>query len=849
MQGLADLPVFEVPHNIRVTPDRPEDPSGPPVDIMLSAEGDVKVDPKKTVVEVKHPDGSITISLGGPLKKPVEDTGHDDNLADVIDDSELGLIADELMRGIAQDEQSRQEWLEDRSDGIKLLGLRLEQPRSGVDTGGSSAPLEGMSTVRHPILLEAVLRFQANARGELLPSDGPVKVRNDNNGLSNARIGHNGGPPLEPNPGLSQDDLAEALEKDMNHYLTTVATEYYPDTDRMLLMVGFGGCGFKKVYHCPIRNRPVSESVDAADLIVSNASTDLQNSTRVTHQSMMKASTLKRMMLLGEYRDIPLVEPGYSERNAVERQIDLTQGVSPQPDPMPKLRERRIYECCCELDIAGLEHKDDKGEPTGLPVPYVVTLDKDTRQVLAVKRNWKEGDPLCLPKKRFVKYPFVPGFGFYDIGLLNILGNATTALTGAWRELLDAGMFANFPGFLFSKMTGRQDTNQFRIPPGGGAPIDTGGMKIGDAVMPLPYKGPDPALIQLIESISSTAQRVGGTAEVQVGEGRQDAPVGTTIALIEQSQKVLDAVHKRIHAAQAEEFQLLKELFKEDPEALFRFNRNPSRPWNAEMVTQALDDTDLVPVADPNTSSHMMRVMKAQALIMMAMAAPPGTFNMVEVYRRALAMINMTNPDELVPPGGVPSATPGAQPDAKAAAALEAVKQREADSQRRAQLDQARLAADTQARMAEIQTGAQAKAADLQVKQAGLQQQAQEAERQRQHEKDIAAANMQAEQAARQQDQALGIAKMHTDAAAAARDQEIDLHAASMAEQAENQRTMAGLGVQKQIADDHNQTQLEIAQEKRESDAERAKMQAEAAKAAAKQRAKQAPSKPSGGKK
>ena len=829
MAGLGDLDAFQVPHNLRLTPEPAPEPAGDDLDILVDAEGDLDLDADSKVLEIKHSDGSITINLGGAKRQP-KDTKFDDNLAESLSEYVMNAIADDLLRGIAQDESSRSEWMEDRAEGIKLLGLRVEKPRSGVDTGGSSAPLEGMSTVRHPALLEAVLRFQANARGELLPSDGPVKVRNDNNGLSNADIagiGHNGGPPMAK-PGLDQDDLAEALEKDMNHYLTSIATEYYPDTDRMLLMVGFGGCGFKKGYHCPIRNRPAIESVDAADLIVSNAATDLTNSTRVTHVVRMKASTLKRMQLLGEYREVDLVEPGYDDRNPVEREVDEVQGVRPQPDPTPALRERTIYECYCELDIEGFEHKDDKGKVTGLPVPYQVVIDKASRTVLAIKRNWKEGDKLCLPRRRFVKYPFVPGFGFYDIGLVHILGNSTAALTAAWREMLDAGMFANFPGFLFAKVAGRQETNQFRVPPGGGVPIDTQGQPISQVVMPLPYKGPDPALIQLADNIAQNAQRVGGTAEVQVGEGRQDAPVGTTIALIEQAQKVLDAVHKRIHAAQAEEFQMLKELFQEDPEALYRANRNPQRKWNAQMVMEALADTDLVPVADPNTSSHMMRVMKAQALVVLSQTAPPGVFDMQEVYRRALAMIAMANPDQLVPIGGVPTGQQR-QTDPKAQAAM---MKAQADAalgqgklqleQQRAQLEQQRAQAEMQLRATEIQAGAQMKAMDTQQKAGALQQQAEEAERQRQHERDIAAANMQAEQAQNSYQHAMEIARVHAESRRA----QDEAGLAQMAEAHETQRAAAALASQQQIAREHNETQLEIAEGKRESDAERARMQA-----------------------
>jgi hypothetical protein len=267
---------------------------------------------------------------------------------------------------------------------------------------------------------------------------------------------------------------------------------------------------------------------------------------------------------------------------------------------------------------------------------------------LSLVRNYDE-DTADLPEARinFVKYTFVPGFGFYDIGLLHILGNTTNAVTAAWRELLDAGMYANFPGFLYAKQSGRQNSNIFRVPPGGGAQIDTGGMPINQAVMPLPYKEPSSALNNLVEQMSQYGQRLGGTSEVAVGEGRQDAPVGTTIALIEQSVKVLNSVHKRMHASQAEEFQLLARCFKENPESFWQRNRKPNMPWDEQQFLAALDDFDIVPQADPNTSSSSQRIMKVAALVQMASHDPSG-FNIPEVRREALNAIGWESPDKFL---------------------------------------------------------------------------------------------------------------------------------------------------------------------------------------------------------
>lgn len=592
------------------------------------------------ILRIDHGDGSITVSLDGKPLVDAERSGPEgwfDNLVDQIDDMELGLIADELLRGVDDDIMSRKEWVEDRAQGMKLLGLKIELP--GIQGSNDGAPVEGMSKVRHPLLQEAVLRFQANARSELLPTDGPVKIRDDANGNTTER-----------------DRMADALERDFNHYLTVTAKEYYPDTDRMLLMLGFGGTSFKKVYFCPLRNRPVSESVDADDLIVNNAATDLSNARRVTHRVYMKPSTVRRLQILGVYRDIELATPQDTSPDSVQEAKAAQQGVSLQ-SMNPDDRDREIYEVYCELDIKGFEHKF-KGKPSGLEIPYRVTIDVSSREILSIVRNYDE-DTKDMPEARttFVKYSFVPGFGFYDIGLLHILGNTTNAVTAAWRELLDAGMYANFPGFLVSDTGSRQNTNIFRIPPGGAAQVKTGGQPIGQAVMPLPYKEPSQALMALVENMASTGMRVGGTSELQVGEGRPDAPVGTTLAMIEQATKILNAVHKRMHAAQAEELRLLRDCFREHPESFWERNRKPTVQWNPDLLLAALNDVELTPQADPNTASHAQRVMKIMALKQLQ-GANPALYDPIAIDRAALQAIGWSNPDQFLKPEEQRNQTP-----------------------------------------------------------------------------------------------------------------------------------------------------------------------------------------------
>jgi len=626
------------PGTLRLVDPTPEQEPLGPATISLPVEGTNVDFSDEGAMRVVHPDGSVTIDFNPDLSRKEPDS--DDfyrNIANEIDEGRLSSIASDLITGIAYDDDSRKEWLATRARGIGLLGLKLEEPRG--DVGTSSAPLEGQSTIRHPLLLEATVRFQATARGELLPATGPVKVRNDANP-----------PPEQLQPPFSQapaeqptyeqlDDLGMALEKDMNHYLTVTATEYVPDTDRMLFYIGFGGDGFKKVYNCPLRRRPVSESVDAEDLIVSNAATDLRNCGRVTHRIKMRPSTLRRMQLRGAYRDVALTRPNPNESlNEVDRKKAEIAGQRPFL-VRPEDADYTVYECYTELDLDEFAPEQFKGK--GLPLPYVIVLEKESRQVLEVRRNWERDDPECLAKQFFVQFPFIRGLGFYGLGLIHILGNVTLTLTAIWREFIDAGMFANFPGVLGTKGAGRQLTNQLRVPPGGVQLMEVPpGMRIQDAFMPLPYKEPGPAFTAFVQHVEEVGQRLGQTAEIQIGEGKQEVPVGTTMALIEQATKVIDSVHNRLHAAQAEEFKLLKERFKEDPEAFWRHNKKPARQWEMDEFIQALDQRELVPVADPNNPTSLHRIAKSVALLTLA-GQYQQLFNAGNVIKRVMRIVGI----------------------------------------------------------------------------------------------------------------------------------------------------------------------------------------------------------------
>ena len=593
-------------------------------------------DPIEVVVEPNHhatelgvevqADGAVVVDLRPPSLQSEGSAkkDHHVNLADEMGTDELNAIAEQLLEGIEADEASRAEKLQQLKTGMDMLGLTVEMPAE------SASGQDAMSKVRHPVLLEAVLRAQATAAAELLPSRGPVKCKNDGNGDDG-------------------DKRAEALEKDFNHYLTTTASEYYPDTRRALFGSSFSGSAFKKVYNCPIRRRPVSETVAEKDVIVSNAATDLANAGRVTHKIDMRPSIMRRMQVAGVYRDVELGQPTSSD-TVVDQKQEQISGVQANRYDRPEDQPYTVYETYCELDLDDYAPKQFKGK--AIPLPYRVTLEKDTRVVLEVTRNWDEDDEQCLPKEFLVKYPFIEAMGLYGLGLLHVLGNSDATMTAAWRLVLDNGMVNNFPGGLIDESVTKQKTNHIQVPVGGLAPVNTGGRPISQVAMAMPGKPLDGMFIQFLNHVEACAKSLGGTADIPVGEGRQDAPVGTTLALIEQATKVMSEVHKGLCAAQAKEFQLLKARFREDPEAFWRHNKHCSMEWDEELFLSALKDCSIVPMADPNTPSHMHRLMKFAALKQLAATNPRMDQDAID--KEALKMMGHDNPDRFFLPPAPP---------------------------------------------------------------------------------------------------------------------------------------------------------------------------------------------------
>jgi hypothetical protein len=615
----------------------------------------------------------------------------DANLAEHVDAFSLAKIASELIQGIDSDLQSRKQWEKITEKAIEFLGLIYEEASGQVSAEGT------ISKVWHTLMLEASIQFWANAQAEFLPADGPVKVRDDNTKPTPQQqqpgIGDNGGPPLDDDqrPFQNRDEKADAFETDFNHYLTTTDKQYYRDFSRMLFSLGPIGTQFRKVYYNPLRRMAVSEWVKAENLIVSNDAVHLATAGRVTERIMMRHADVKRLQWMGHWLDQPLATPNDTP-TAIEQTIGAVEGIRPGPD-LPADYRHTIYECYCDLDLPGFEHtdEDEDGEPTptGLPLPYRVSLDRDSRRILEIRRNWREEDENFDARPRYVMFGLIPGLGFYYLGYAHILGNTERALTALERETIDAGMYAIFPGFIWKKGA-RTNTTQIRPPPGGAVEMDIGmADDIRKVVMPIPYKDLSPNVMALAEKLEENGRKLASILEIPVGEGTANIPVGTIISMIEEGTKVTAAVHKGLHQSRTEELEMLKELIAEDPTLLTRNNKSPARQWQTE---DEFDDIDLVPASDPNTPSHIHRIMRAVALGQLSQLFP-GAMVTPKVIDRILKAIREPNPEELIAPPQQGPAPPSPQV-VSAQARVQTAQIQAASKQAADQLDAQTSAAD-----------------------------------------------------------------------------------------------------------------------------------------------------------
>jgi len=566
----------------------------PPVDVGEGAAAEVTVEEDSILegpdvnIELEE-DGGVVVDFEPHVKR--EGTGDfSENLAEILSDQEMSKIASDLIDEYETNKNGRKDWEEAYSIGLELLGFKYED---------RSEPFRGATGVTHPLLAEAVTQFQAQAFNELLPAGGPVRTE---------IIGK-----ITP----EVEDQAERVRHFMNYQISCVMKEYTPEFDQMLFYLPLAGSTFKKVYYDDSLCRAVSKFVPAEQLVVPYTATDLETAENVTHAIQITENELRKKQVAGFYLDIP-VSATQADPSDVQEEMDKISGISATYLDT----DITLLECHVHLDIPGFEDQGGDGESTGIKLPYIVTISENNGKVLSIKRNWLQDDPDRRKRQYFVHFKFLPGFGFYGLGLIHMIGGLSRTATAALRQLIDAGTLSNLPaGFKARGLRIRNDDEP--LSPGEFRDVDAPGGAIRDALMLLPYKGADQTLFQLMGFCVEAGQRFAAVSNLQVGDGNQQAAVGTTIALLEQGAKVMSAIHKRMHYAQKEEFYLLSYVFAD--------YLPPEYPYNvvgAERTIKAedFDDrVDVIPVSDPNIFSMAQRVLIAQTELELAQSAPEGS--------------------------------------------------------------------------------------------------------------------------------------------------------------------------------------------------------------------------------
>jgi hypothetical protein len=559
-------------------------------------------------------EGGAIITYGSSTENPdISTLGFGDNLAEGMEEKRLRSMSKELTDLVEDDDESREEWKKMYEEGLTLLGLTYDE---------RTEPFEGSTGVTHPIMNEAVTQFQAQAYKEMLPSGGPARAQ---------ILG-------EVTP--EKEMQATRVKDFLNYYITVEMEEYDPDYDQMLYYLGYGGSTFKKVYRDGDLGRAVSPYVLPKDLIVPYGARDLATADRVTHVIRISKNDLRKQQVSGFYRDIDLQEPSEMERGEIEEKTDRISGIEPASDP----EDYTLYEIHTYLDLEGLEDVNNEGEPTGIKLPYIVTVNVDTGDILAIRRNYDEKDPKKRKRQYFVHYKFMPGLGFYGFGLVHLLGNLSRSSTSILRQLIDAGTLANLPAGFKAKGLRIQDEGSL-LQPGEWRDVDAPGGSLRDSLMPLPYKEPSATLMQLLGFCVSAAEKFVGTTDMGLKDSNQEMPVGTTIALLERGSRVLSAVHKRLHYAQKQELKLLTRAIRESVDAYpYDVKGGP------QIFMQDFDDRiDVIPISDPNIFSMTQRISMAQEQLRLAQSAPQ-MHNQYEAFLRMYAALGVRDIDLLLPP-------------------------------------------------------------------------------------------------------------------------------------------------------------------------------------------------------
>lgn len=564
-------------------------------------------------IEIENPE-SVTINAGGMEIEIVPDEGADDfnaNLAEYMDDGALQDIGSELASQVDSDINSRKDWADTFVKGLEVLGLKYEE---------RTEPWNGACGVFSTILSEAAIRFQAETIMETFPAAGPVKTKII--GESNKK----------------KEDAAERVQSDMNFELTEVMVDYRPEHERLLYSLGLAGSAFKKVYYDPSNERPVALYIPAEDVIVPYGASNIETAERVTHLMRKTKNEVRKLQVAGFYRDIELAEPTY-EPTDIEKKKAEEIGYSITDDDRYQIAEAHVH-----WDMPGFEDKDKEGEETGIALPYVITYVKGTNTILSIRRNWDPEDKNKMKRQHFVHYVYVPGFGFYGMGLVHLVGGYARAGTALIRQLVDAGTLSNLPGGLKSRGL-RVKGDDTPIAPGEFRDVDVPSGAIKDNIMTLPYKEPSQVLNMLLDKITAEGRRLGAVADINISDMSANAPVGTTLALLERTLKMMSAVQARVHYAMKNEFKLLKEIIKDYTPEDYAYIPEGAAP---KAKRGDYDLVEVIPVSDPNASTMAQRVIQYQTVMQMA-ATAPQIYDLPQLHRQMLNVIGIKDADKLVP--------------------------------------------------------------------------------------------------------------------------------------------------------------------------------------------------------
>jgi hypothetical protein len=592
---------------------------GEEIDIEQVQEAEVVNTPDGPVEIDMTEDGGAEVSFDPNATEVPEGMGHFDNIAEVLEDSVGDPLASELMEKYTNYKESRQEWADSYREGLNLLGFKYVT---------RTEPFRGASSVTHPVLAEAVTQFQAQAYKELLPADGPVRTQ------------------ILGALSVPKEEQSKRVKDFMNYQIMDQMKEYEPEFDQMLFYLPLSGSTFKKVYYDDLLGRAVSKFIPAEDLVVPYSATSLEDAEAIIHVIRISQNDLRKQQVNGFYKDIDLGEPPITEDKLKQKELEL-EGISANgTEDMYTILEMHV-----NLDLEGFEDVNpEDGEPTGVRLPYIVTIDEANSKILSIRRNYKEEDPLKKKQDYFVHFKFLPGLGFYGLGLIHMIGGLSRTATVALRQLLDAGTLANLPaGFKTRGVRMRDDAQPLQ--PGEFRDVDVPGGNIKDQFMQLPFKGPDQTLLQLLNVVVGAGQRFASIADMQVGDGNQGAAVGTTVALLERGSRVMSAIHKRLYVGMKSEFRLLAQVFKTYLPPVYPYDVPGA---SRQIKVQDFDDKiDILPVADPNIFSQTQRISLAQSQLQLAQSNPQ-MHNLYQAYRSMYDALGVKDVNAILPPPAQP---------------------------------------------------------------------------------------------------------------------------------------------------------------------------------------------------